>query len=103
MTRILFVDDEINILQGLRRLLRPFAQNWAMDFASTGDEGLAKLAATPFDVVVSDMRMPGMDGAQFLEQVRHRHPETMRIILSGYSETCDECHTTAAWQPARRP
>lgn len=86
MTRILFVDDEINILQGLRRLLRPFAQNWVMDFASSGDEALAKLAAAPADVVVSDMRMPGMDGAQLLERVRHEYPQTMRIILSGYSD-----------------
>jgi len=86
MTRILFVDDEINILQGLRRLLRPFAQNWRMEFASSGAEALAKLAAEPADVVVSDMRMPGMDGAQLLEEVRQRHPATMRIILSGYSD-----------------
>ncbi len=84
--QILFVDDEPNLLQGLQRMLRPMRQQWEMRFAETGPEALALLDRTPCDVVVSDMRMPGMDGAQLLTEVRRRHPATVRFILSGHSD-----------------
>jgi HD-like signal output (HDOD) protein len=80
---ILFVDDEARILSGLQRALRPQRSVWNMLFANSGDEALAMLAGTPTDVVVSDFRMPGMDGAELLRQVRRRHPAVVRIILSG--------------------
>lgn len=83
---ILFVDDEPNVLQGLRRMLHGMAGEWDMRFAGGGREALAALEAVPADVVVSDMRMPGMDGAELLAEVRRRRPETIRIILSGYSD-----------------
>ncbi|MGB9624212.1 MAG: HDOD domain-containing protein [Phycisphaerae bacterium] len=84
--RILFVDDEPNVLQGLQRMLRPMRNEWDAAFASGGPEALQKLAAEPFDVVVSDMRMPGMDGAQLLTEVMRHYPQTVRIVLSGHSD-----------------
>ena len=59
--RILFVDDEVNVLQGLRRMLNPMRHEWEMVFVESGQEALAMLAQAPCDVIVSDMRMPGMD------------------------------------------
>ena len=86
MTRILFVDDEIKILEGLQRMLRPQRKEWEMAFAPGGQAALMMLAASPFDVIVSDMRMPGVDGAALLETVREKYPNILRIILSGYTE-----------------
>lgn len=86
MKRILFVDDEPNVLAGIRRMLHPMREEWEMAFASGGEEALAVLANEPFDVVVSDMRMPGMDGAQLLSEVKQRYPQVVRIVLSGHSE-----------------
>jgi HD-like signal output (HDOD) protein len=84
--QILFVDDEANLLQGLQRMLRPMRQEWDMHFADDGPTALALLDETPCDVVVSDMRMPGMDGAALLAEVRQRHPVAVRLILSGHSD-----------------
>lgn len=83
---VLFVDDEENILGGLRRLLRGMANAWEMVFCDGGTKALALLAERPFDVVVSDMRMPGMDGAQLLGAVQKLYPGTIRVILSGYAD-----------------
>lgn len=80
---ILFVDDEPNILSGMRRTLRSKAGEWAMTFAESGEEALKLLDGQRFDAVVTDMRMPRMDGAELLEQVGRRWPEAVRIILSG--------------------
>jgi HD-like signal output (HDOD) protein/CheY-like chemotaxis protein len=84
--KILFVDDEPNILDSLRLMLRSMRTVWEMNFANGGVEALALLEKNPHDVVVSDMRMPGMDGAQLLREVQAKYPETVRMILSGYSE-----------------
>lgn len=86
MTRVLFVDDEIQVLEGIEDMLRARRFGWEMDFAVGGAEALEKLAAAPFDVIVSDMRMPGMNGAELLEVVRRDHPLVVRIILSGYAD-----------------
>jgi putative nucleotidyltransferase with HDIG domain len=80
---VLFVDDEPLVLQGLRRMLRSQQLVWDMQFAGSGAEALALLDRSPVDVVVADMRMPGMDGAALLEAVRTRHPGVVRIVLSG--------------------
>ncbi len=84
--RILFVDDEPNLLAGLRRMLRARRDVWDMEFAEGGEQALAVLAERPADLVVSDMRMPGMDGAQLLAEVRRRSPATSRMILSGHAD-----------------
>ncbi len=86
MKRILFVDDEPNILQGLQRMLRPMRHEWELAFAQSGAEALEVLEREPFDIVVSDMRMPGMTGVQLLAEVRKRYPRVVRIILSGQSD-----------------
>jgi HD-like signal output (HDOD) protein/ActR/RegA family two-component response regulator len=86
MKRVLFVDDEVRILDGLRRMLRPARDEWEMEFAAGGQAALEVMAGSAFDVVISDMRMPGMDGAALLEQVRERFPEVVRIVLSGHTE-----------------
>jgi len=86
MKRVLFVDDEVSILDGLKRMLRPMRAEWEMAFAPGGEAALAILEGAPFDVIVTDMRMPGMDGAALLEIVREQHPSMLRIILSGYTE-----------------
>jgi putative nucleotidyltransferase with HDIG domain len=83
--KILFVDDEPKVLEGLRRMLRPHRHEWDMTFASSGEEALSVLALSQFDVLVTDMRMPGMDGAQLLAEVRGRYPHLVRIILTGQS------------------
>jgi putative nucleotidyltransferase with HDIG domain len=86
MKRILFVDDEPNILEALQRMLRPQREEWDMSFANGGPEALKLLENSTFDVVVSDMRMPGMDGAALLNIVREKHPAALRFVLSGYTE-----------------
>ena len=86
MLAILFVDDEPNILDGLRRRLRSLRSDWDLCFATQGQEALAVLATKNVDVVVSDMRMPGMNGAELLRQVSEKYPHIVRIIFSGYAE-----------------
>jgi putative nucleotidyltransferase with HDIG domain len=86
MKHILFVDDEPNVLEGLKRMLRSQRSQWEVSFAQGGEAALALLDASPFDVVVSDMRMPGVDGATLLNRVREQHPDIIRIILSGHTE-----------------
>lgn len=83
---ILFVDDEKGVLDGLRRSLYGQRNEWNMLFAVGGLEALVILDAQPIDVVVTDMRMPGMDGAALLERVRNLQPKAARIVLSGFSE-----------------
>jgi YesN/AraC family two-component response regulator len=84
--RILFVDDEPMVLQGIQRSLRSMRAEWEIELASGGPEALETMAQAPFDVVITDMRMPGMDGAQLLDLVKARFPRTVRIILSGQSD-----------------
>lgn len=86
MKHILFVDDEPMVLSGLRRMLRPMRHEWEMAFVGGGKEALEKMAETHFDVIVSDMRMPGMSGVELLDEVRKRHPHVTRLILSGHSD-----------------
>jgi putative nucleotidyltransferase with HDIG domain len=84
--RILFVDDEPMILDGLKRMLRPLREEWEMVFVTSGIDALKLMSQTPFDVVVSDMRMPQMNGAELLAEVLKRHPQTVRLILSGHAD-----------------
>ncbi|MDR3772833.1 MAG: response regulator [Terracidiphilus sp.] len=86
MKRVLFVDDDSKVLDGIRRMMHAQRECWDMHFALGGEAALQACEAGAFDVVVSDMRMPGMDGATLLGHIRNRFPASARIILSGYSE-----------------
>jgi HD-like signal output (HDOD) protein/CheY-like chemotaxis protein len=86
---ILFVDDEASMLSGLRRMLYARRSRWDMTFALGAEEALATLGARSCDVIVSDYRMPGMDGAALLQVVRDRYPGTARLILSGHTDEED--------------
>lgn len=86
MRHILFVDDEVNVLNGLKRMLRPMRHEWAVEFADSAEAALELMEEREFHVVVSDMRMPKHDGAYLLNAVRARHPDAARIILSGHAE-----------------
>ncbi|MEH6624921.1 MAG: HD domain-containing phosphohydrolase [Motiliproteus sp.] len=81
---LLFVDDEKNILSSLRRLFRPLG--YQIYVAASGQEGLEILKQHSVDLIISDMRMPEMDGAQFLEQVSQLYPDTVRILLTGFAD-----------------
>lgn len=81
---LLFVDDEPSILSALRRLFRP--HGYRILIAESGAAGLAILEQEAVDLIISDMRMPEMDGATLLKQVRSRWPRTIRILLTGYAD-----------------
>ena len=81
---ILFVDDEPGILKALRRLFMD--EDWQIFLAASGQEGLEILAREPVDLVVSDVRMPEMNGIEFLLQVKEKYPDISRVFLSGYAE-----------------
>jgi response regulator RpfG family c-di-GMP phosphodiesterase len=82
--RVLFVDDEPNVLEGIQRTLRKQVE---LQTASSGAEALRLIKENgPFAVVISDMRMPAMNGAQFLAKVREQQPDTVRMILSGHAD-----------------
>jgi HD-like signal output (HDOD) protein len=81
--RILFVDDEPMVLNGLQRTLRKMRREWDMTFVGSGREALDALGKKPMDVIVSDLRMPEMDGGRLLAEVKQQHPQVVRIILSG--------------------
>jgi YesN/AraC family two-component response regulator len=81
--RILFVDDEPNLLQGLQRTLRPMRQEWDMAFAENGREALQLLALTPYDVVVTDIFMPEKEGLETIMELRRTFPTTKIVAISG--------------------
>jgi two-component system NtrC family sensor kinase len=84
--RLLFVDDEENILRSIERMFHD--AGYTILTAKSGQEGLAILeAGPPAQVVVSDYRMPGMSGVEFLRAVARRWPDTVRMVLSGYADT----------------
>lgn len=104
MTRILFTDDEPRILDGLRRMLRGQRREWDMVFALEGHAAVAELESGPFDVVVSDMRMPRIDGVEVLTRAQHLHPEAIRIVLSGHTDQTDAARASrVAHQFIRKP
>jgi putative nucleotidyltransferase with HDIG domain len=84
--KVLFVDDEANVLDGLRRMLRSMRKEFDLNFAESGKQALALMEGTTFDIIISDMRMPGIDGADLLIEVRRRSPHTIRVILTGQAD-----------------
>jgi putative nucleotidyltransferase with HDIG domain len=86
MTRILFVDDEPQVLQGLRSGLYTRRENWDMHFAQGGAKAIELMQESHFDVLVTDLRMPGVDGTTLLARTRVDSPDTICIVLSGYAD-----------------
>ncbi|PWU00854.1 MAG: two-component system response regulator [Terriglobia bacterium] len=86
MKRILFVDDEPRVLDGLKRMLYPYRNDWEMVFVTSGTEALQLLAASEFDVLMTDVRMPQMNGIELLAEVSKRHPQVVRMVLSGTAD-----------------
>ena len=86
MKRLIFVDDEPRVLQGLQRQLHDMRREWDMKFVDSGATALEIMARQPAEVIVTDMMMPGMDGAQLLTEVMKRYPHTVRLVLSGHAD-----------------
>lgn len=86
MKVLLFVDDEFRVLQGLQRQLRNMRHEWDMNFADSAGKALEFMRSRTVDVLITDMMMPEMDGAELLIEVSKRHPNTVRIVLSGHAE-----------------
>jgi HD-like signal output (HDOD) protein len=84
--RVLFVDDEVRVLEALERVLFDLETSWQTDFSSSASEAFTQLAKHSYDVVVSDLRMSGIDGVALLTRVREKYPRTVRIVLSGHSD-----------------
>ncbi len=84
MRRIMLVDDEENVLRALRRVLA--TEPWEIELFTEPEEALRRAATTPFDLVLSDYRMPRMDGIVFLGAFKELRPEAIRLILSGYAD-----------------
>lgn len=86
MKRLLFVDDEQPALDALRHRLLRGCRKWTVDGAASGPFAIEKMEHQPYDIIVTDMRMPGMDGAELLGIISERWPQTIRIVLSGYAD-----------------
>lgn len=86
MIRVVFVDDEVNVLQAMQRTMHGMRHNWNMEFLPSAAAALDSLAKIPAEVIVSDMRMPGMDGWQLLAEVKKLYPQTVRLVLSGHAD-----------------
>lgn len=95
MKNILFVDDERDLLDSLKARLYKHRHDWDMKFVLSGDAAIRALEEQNFDLVVSDVRMPGMDGGQLLTVVKQRWPMAMRIIVSGYSDPVQAVRLTS--------
>jgi len=87
MIQILFIDHDPDVLEGLRRVLRGWRDRWTMSFVSDSRDALEALAVTPFDIVVCDILMPGIEQPTLLAEVREQHPGAVRIVLSGTENT----------------
>ncbi len=86
MEKILFVDDDVNVLAGLKRLLYPLKKNWEMFFFEDALSALEFLNNNTVDVVITDLLLPHLDGVHFLDMISKKFPNTIRIVLSGYSD-----------------
>ena len=95
MKDIVFVDDERELLDSLRARLYKHRQDWNMKFVVSGEEAIATFEEQHVDLIVSDVRMPGMDGGQLLALVKQRWPTAVRIIVSGYSDPVQAVRLTS--------
>jgi DNA-binding NtrC family response regulator len=83
--RVLIVDDDINLLSCMALMIDSYGI-CEVDIASSGDEALAKMALQYFDLIITDLRMPKMDGFELMEQVEAHHPHTRLIMMSAHSD-----------------
>ncbi|MCK4503215.1 MAG: response regulator, partial [Desulfuromonadales bacterium] len=106
MNKILFVDDDPNLLNGIKRGLHALRSEWNMSFATNGSEALELLRASSVDIVVSDFQMPGMNGLELLSQIEFDYPNVIRVMLTGqadkvtYAQTANICHYFF-WKPLK--
>ena len=87
MKRIIFVDDDENLLDGLKRNFRKKKDEWEMIFLNDGRKALDYLENNRIDIIITDYKMSGMNGLELLAQVKEKHPDVRRVILTGQSET----------------
>lgn len=101
---ILFVDDDENVISGIRRQLRPYREQWQLFFANNGSQALQIMRQNPVDLVICDMLMPEMRGDELLKQISRLYPGTIRVILSGYAdEATIKCAMEVAHQHLIKP
>jgi YesN/AraC family two-component response regulator len=91
--RILFVDDEPKVLDGLRRMLYPLRDEWHVVFATNGRQALQLLSESDYDVLVTDVRMPDMSGIELLQEVVNQFPGVVRLVLSGTTDPAMLAHS----------
>lgn len=84
--RILIVDDDQSVLEGIRRLLHRKKDEWKIEFVSSGSDALSAMRKSKYDIIISDLLMAGMNGVKLLEKVRGKYPDTIRFMLSGYND-----------------
>jgi CheY-like chemotaxis protein len=95
MKRVLFVDDDQDLLEILARTVQRCQMGCEARFVASAELAVELLAGSPFDVVVTDWHMPGMDGAALLEHVRQKYPQVVRILFSSHGELSDQSRWTS--------
>ena len=104
LKKILFVDDEPKVLDGLRRMLYPLRSEWHTEFVSNGREALQLLSESDYDVLVTDVRMPDMSGVELLREVMEQFPAVVRLVLSGTTDqSIAQCSATLAHRYLVKP
>lgn len=93
--KILFVDDDISILAGLSRMLRSMRKDFDIHFVENSEEALKLMCRNEFDIVVADMRLPGMDGTDLLTEIKEKYPHSIRIVLTGQTDDASALRTVA--------
>jgi two-component system probable response regulator PhcQ len=91
MRRIMLVDDELHVLSALQRAMRPLLQRYEVEIEAFSDpeQAILRCAEVSFDIVMSDYRMPGLTGADFLQMVKGIQPDAVRLMLSASTEFAD--------------
>ncbi|NQT92891.1 MAG: response regulator [Lentisphaerae bacterium] len=87
--RILFVDDSPYVLEGIGRMLSGMAGDWEIQYADSGEMAMALFSEAPFDIVATDLQMPGMNGVMLIERILDARPGTRFVVLCGDSETAE--------------
>jgi len=90
MVKVFFVDDDANLLSGLKRSLRPFSKDFDLFFYNSAEDALLNLNEERPDVIVTDYKMPGKNGIELLEDVRKLCPHSGRIVMSGHYDLFEE-------------